>query len=132
MPATNPRVGAYIDALPQWQQAICREVLRLVHAVDPEVEETIKRTTQPCFVLADGGIVPDPDAIITAGHGNTTARMVAFQQGEAVTAPAADAGSKRGAGTAVTAVRTVCFTGDMESPDYADALAPSIRRGAPG
>ena len=98
LPATNPRVGAYIDALPQWQQAICREVLRLVHAVDPEVEETIKRTTQPCFVLADGGIVPDPDAIITAGHGNTTARIVAFQQGEAVTAPAADASSKRGAG----------------------------------
>jgi hypothetical protein len=31
----DPRVDEYIDALPQWQQAICREVRDLVHAVDP-------------------------------------------------------------------------------------------------
>ena len=40
----DPRVDAYIDALPDWQQAICRGVRELVHAADPEVEETIKRT----------------------------------------------------------------------------------------
>lgn len=49
--ARDPRVDAYIDALPDWQQAICREVRDLVHAADPEVSETIKRTSQPYFVL---------------------------------------------------------------------------------
>ena len=74
----DPRVDAYIDALPEWQQAICREVRELVHAADPEVVETIKRTRQPYFVLQgnvcallatkdhvnvflyDGAIVPGP------------------------------------------------------------------------
>ena len=102
----DPRVDAYIDALPDWQQAICREVRELVHAADPEVEETIKRTRQPYFVLRgnicallaakdhvnvflyDGGIVPDPESIITAGHDNKTARTVAIRQGEPVNARA--------------------------------------------
>ncbi len=47
----DPRVDAYIDALPVWQQQICREVRELVHAADPEVIETIKRTNRPYFVL---------------------------------------------------------------------------------
>jgi hypothetical protein len=47
----DPRVDAYIDALPAWQQEICREVRELVHAADPEVSETIKRTNRPYFVL---------------------------------------------------------------------------------
>ena len=38
----DPRVDAYIDALPEWQQAICTEVRTLVHAADSEVIETIK------------------------------------------------------------------------------------------
>ena len=42
--AADQRVDAYIDALPGWQQAICRQVRELVHATDPEVSETIKRT----------------------------------------------------------------------------------------
>ena len=104
--AADPRVDAYIDALPGWQQDICREVRDLVHAVDPEVTETIKRTVQPYFVLQgnicallaakdhvnvflyDGGIVADPEGIITAGHGNKTARTVAVRQGETINAPA--------------------------------------------
>ena len=49
--AADPRVDAYIDALPDWQQAICREVRDLVHAADHEVAETIKRTNRPYFVL---------------------------------------------------------------------------------
>jgi hypothetical protein len=103
---TDPRVDAYIEALPDWQQAICREVRNLVHAADPEVTETIKRTTQPYFVLRgnvcallaakdhvnvflyDGAIVPDPEGIITGGHDNTTARTVAIRQGETINAPA--------------------------------------------
>jgi hypothetical protein len=102
----DPRVDAYIDALPDWQQAICREVRALVHAVDPELSETIKRTRQPYFVLEgnvcallaakdhvnvflyDGGIVPDPEGIITAGHDNQTARTVGFRQGEPIKGPA--------------------------------------------
>ena len=49
--AADPRVDAYIDALPDWQQAICREVRDLVRAADHEVAETIKRTNRPYFVL---------------------------------------------------------------------------------
>ena len=102
----DPRVDTYIAALPEWQQEICRRVRDLVHAADPEVAETIKRTTQPYFVLDgnicallsakdhvnvflyDGAIVPDPEGIITAGHDNKTARMIAFRQGDPINAPA--------------------------------------------
>ncbi len=105
----DPRVDAYIQALPGWQQAICREVRELVHGADPGVEETIKRTVQPYFVLEgnicallaakdhvnvfmyDGGIVPDPAGIITAGHHNQTARTVGFRQGEVINASALSA-----------------------------------------
>ena len=105
-PASDPRIDAYIDTLPDWQQAICREVRALVHAADPEVVETIKRTNRPYFVLDgnicallgtkdhvnvflyDGAIVPDPEGIITAGHDNKTARTVAVRQGETVPAEA--------------------------------------------
>ena len=102
----DPRVDDYIDALPAWQQAICREVRDLIHAADPEVQETIKRRVQPYFVLEgniaallatkdhvnvflyDGGIVPDPEGIITGGHDNSTARTVAVYQGESLNAKA--------------------------------------------
>jgi hypothetical protein len=36
----------------------------------------------------DGGIVPDPEGIITAGHENKTARTVAFGEGDPINAPA--------------------------------------------
>jgi hypothetical protein len=102
----DPRIDAYIGALPAWQQSICREVRELVHAADPEVSETIKRTRYPYFVLNgnicalmatrdhvniflyDGAIVPDPEGIITAGHDNKTARTVAVYEGEELNAPA--------------------------------------------
>jgi hypothetical protein len=103
---TDPRVDAYIAALPDWQQAICQEVRALVHAADPAVAETIKRTRQHevglagniCALLAakdhiniflyDGGIVPDPAGIITGGHTNKTGRTVAVRQGDALNGPA--------------------------------------------
>ena len=111
--AADERVDAYIDALPGWQQTICRQVRDLVHAADPAVTETIKRTRQPYFVLQgnicallaakdhvnvflyDGAIVPDPQGIITAGHGNKTARTVAIRQGQTINAPALSAMFKR-------------------------------------
>jgi hypothetical protein len=102
----DPRVDSYIDGLLDWQQAICREVRGLIHAADPDVVETIKRTDRPYFVLDgnvcallaakehvnvflyDGAIVPDPEGIITSGHDNKTARTVAVRRGETVNAPA--------------------------------------------
>jgi hypothetical protein len=103
---TDPRVDDYIDALPVWQQAICRRLRGLIRAADRELIETIKRTVQPYFVLDgnvcallaandhvnlflyDGGIVPDPEGIITAGHENKTARRIAFYRGDTINAPA--------------------------------------------
>ena len=100
--AKDAGVDAYIDVLPGWQQAICREVRELVHSADPEVVETTKRKGQPYFVLDgnicallatrdhvnvflyDGAIVPDPDGIITGGHDNQTARTVAVYEGESI------------------------------------------------
>jgi len=102
----DPRVDAYIDALPDWQRAICRQVRELIHAADPEVDETIKRSRQPYFVLQgnvcallaardhvnvflyDGAIVPDPEGIITGGHDNQTARTVAIRRDGQLNEPA--------------------------------------------
>ncbi len=103
---TDPRVDVYIKALPEWQQAVCRKVRALAHAADPELVEVIKRTRQPYFTLKgnvcallaakdwvnvflyDGGIVPDPEGIITGGHKNKTARTVAIRKGEKINASA--------------------------------------------
>jgi hypothetical protein len=34
--------------------------------------------------LYDGGIVPDPEGIITGGHGNKTARTISFYRGDII------------------------------------------------
>ena len=104
--AKDPRVDAYIEPLPDWQQAICQQVRDLVHGADAEVVETVKRTVQPYFVLDgnvaallaakdhvtvflyDGGLAPDPEGIITGGHGNETGRMIAIREGETINARA--------------------------------------------
>jgi hypothetical protein len=98
----DPRVDEYIERLPEWQARTCQQLRDLIHAADPEVTETIKRTVQPYFVLQgnicallaakdhvdlflyDGGIVPDPEGIITGGHTNKTARTVSFRQGDPI------------------------------------------------
>lgn len=102
----DPRVDAYIDALPDWQQAICEQLRDIIHAAEPEIEETIKRTVQPYFVLKgnvcallatkdhinlflyDGAIVPDPEGIITSGHDNKTARCIAVYRDQKINVPA--------------------------------------------
>ena len=33
----DPRVDEYIDALPDWQRQICREVREVIHQADPEL-----------------------------------------------------------------------------------------------
>ena len=98
----DPRVDEYIARLPDWQQNICRQLRDLIHAADPEMTETIKRTVQPYFVLQgnvcallaakdhvnlflyDGAIVPDPEGIITGGHNNKAARTISFWQGDTI------------------------------------------------
>ena len=103
---TDPRVDAYIDALPGWQQDICRQVRDLVHAATLRSARRSSAPTAPISVLGgnicalqaakdhvnvflyDGSIMPDPDGIITGGHGNKTARIVAIRQGETINGPA--------------------------------------------
>ena len=102
----DPRVDDYLDPLPDWQRAICRELRDLIHAADPQITETIKRSVRPYFVLEgnvcallatkdhvnlflyDGAIVPDPEGIITAGHDNKSARTISFYRGDSINAPA--------------------------------------------
>lgn len=98
---TDPRVDEYIHTLPTWQQDICREVRELVHAADPEVTETIKRTKQPYFTLNGNicallaardhvnifiydPIAPDPEGIVNQGQNNLTARAIQVRQGDTV------------------------------------------------
>ena len=125
--AAHPGVDAYIAGLPEWQREICQHLRDLAHAADAEVEESVKRTVQPYFVLQgnvcallatkdhvnlflyDGGLAPDPHAIITSGHGNSTGRTISYYQGDVIptahcstssarssptTAPAAGGGSR--------------------------------------
>jgi hypothetical protein len=100
--ARDPRVDAYLDPLPEWQRKVLGRVRDLIHQADPEIEETIKRTVQPYFVLDgnvcaflaakdhvnvflyDGAMVPDPEGIITAGHDNQTGRMISIHEGEPI------------------------------------------------
>ena len=101
----DPRVDAYIDPLPEWQQRICKEVRELVHEADPDVEETIKRTVQPYFVLQGNiaalqatkdhvnvflydPLVTDPEGIITRGHEGKTGRQIMIYEGDAINRPA--------------------------------------------
>jgi hypothetical protein len=90
---TDTRIDTFINTLPGWQKALCAKVRALIHEAEPSIEETIKRSDRPYFVL--GGnvcalqatkdhinvfiydpIAPDPDGIINQGHGNATARAI--------------------------------------------------------
>src|ERR1051326_7336860 len=102
---TDSRIDDYIQTLPGWQQELCRQVRELVHAADPEVTETIKRTNRPYFTLHGNicallgtkdhlnifiydPIAPDPEGIINQGEGNQTARAIQVRQGKPITQPA--------------------------------------------
>ena len=98
---TDSRIDDYIVTLPAWQQDICLRVRDLVHAADPDVTETIKRTRQPYFVLEGNicallaardhvnvfiydPIAPDPEGVINQGQGNLTARAIQIRQGDPI------------------------------------------------
>ena len=102
----DPRVDRYLEGLPPWQQEVFQTVRDILHEADPAIEETIKRTDRPYFVLDgnvaaflaatdhvnvfvyDGAIVPDPEGLITAGHDNATARTIGFREGDPINRPA--------------------------------------------
>jgi len=101
----HPGVDAYIEGLPSWQQHICGQLREIVSAADPDIEETIKRSVQPYFVL-DGNVcalqatkdhvnlflydptVADPEGIINQGHSNATARAIQIYEGDPINRPA--------------------------------------------
>ena len=91
--AKDARVDEYFATLPEWQRRLAQRAREIVHAADPEVIETIKRTDRPYFVLHGNicalmgtkdhlnifiydPIAPDPDSIINQGQGNQTARAI--------------------------------------------------------
>jgi hypothetical protein len=105
MTARDPRVDDYLASLPDWQARLAERVRDLVHEADPEVEETIKRTRQPYFVLSGNicallgtkdhlnvfiydPIAPDPAGLINQGHGNATARAIQLYEGALLDEPA--------------------------------------------
>jgi hypothetical protein len=104
--AKDPRVDDYLAGLPGWQRELFGRLRDLIHEADPDIQETIKRSVQPYFVLDgnvcaflsakdhinlfvyDGAIVPDPAGLITAGHDNQTARTIGFEEGDSIDGPA--------------------------------------------
>ena len=101
----HPGVDAYLERLPAWQRDLCTELRDLILAADPDMEETIKRSVQPYFVL-DGNVcallatkdhvnlflydptVADPEGLINQGQGNATARAIQLYQGDTINRPA--------------------------------------------
>lgn len=77
----------------------------MAHAADPQVEETIKRSVRPYFIL-EGNVcallatkdhvnvfiydptAPDPENIINQGHNNATACAIQIYKNDAINGPA--------------------------------------------
>jgi hypothetical protein len=97
----HPGVDEYIDRLPAWKRDICTELREIIWQADPDIDETVKRSVQPYFVLG-GNVcallatkdhvnlflydptVPDPDGIINQGEGNKTARAIQIYRGNPI------------------------------------------------
>ena len=101
----DPRVDAYIEGLPEWQQAICREVRELLHAADPEVVEEVKwrKASNPMGVptwshggiictgetykdkvkltFARGAAIDDPSGLFNSSLTGGTRRAIDFPEG---------------------------------------------------
>ena len=95
--AQSDQIDSFISSLPAWQKDICIRVRELIHEAEPGIEETIKRSDRPYFVLNGNvcalqaakdhinvfvydPIAPDPHHIINQGHGNETARSIQLYQ----------------------------------------------------
>ena len=97
----DPRVDEYINALPDWQQAICTRLRQLIHEAEPAIVETIKFTNRPYFTF-DGNvcallatkdhvnvfiydpIAPDPTGLISQGQDNATARNIQIYKDQSI------------------------------------------------
>ena len=97
----HPGVDAYLAQLPAWQRSICDRLREAIWATDPDIEETIKRTVQPYFVL-EGNVcallatkdhvnlflydptVTDPHGLINQGHGNATGRTIQIYENDEI------------------------------------------------
>jgi hypothetical protein len=97
----HPGVDAYIEALPAWQREICQQLRRIIGAADPDIQETVKRTVRPYFVL-EGNVcallatkdhvnlflydptVPDPAGLVNQGQENATARAIQIYEGDRI------------------------------------------------
>lgn len=94
----DSRIDDYIKTLPNWEQDVCLQIRKLIRQADPEIDETIKRTNRPYFVLKGNvcallgtkdhvnvfiydPIAPDPEKIINQGQGNVSARAIQIYQG---------------------------------------------------
>lgn len=80
---------------------ICRELRDVIRSVDPEIEETIKRSVLPYFVL-EGNVcailaaknhvnlflydptISDPEGIINQGHDNKTAKAIQIRKADSI------------------------------------------------
>lgn len=101
----HPGVDAYIAGLDPWQQDICTTLREVIWEADPDIEETIKRSVQPYFVL-NGNVcallatkdhinlflydptIPDPAGIINQGRENKTACAIQIFRGDELNRPA--------------------------------------------
>lgn len=101
MVTAHPGVDAYLAGLPDWQRSICEQPREMIWATDPDIEETIKRTVQPYFVL-DGNVcallatkdhvnlflydptASDPHGVINQGHGNATGRAIQIYRDDVI------------------------------------------------
>lgn len=102
MPTTrNSQIDNFIDALPDWQKDICTKVRQLIHEAEPAIQETIKRSSRPYFVLEGNvcafqatkdhinifiydPVAPDPGHIINQGHDNQTARAIQIYKNDPI------------------------------------------------
>ena len=102
---TDPRVDGYIDALPPWQQQLCRRLRDVIHAADPDITETIKRTVQPYFVL-QGNIC----ALLAAkDHVNLFLYDGGSSPTPTISSPPVTATRRRGRSPSMRATRSTCL-----------------------
>ncbi len=95
------QVDDYIKRLPDWQQEVCTTVRNLIHLAEPEINEEIKFTNRPYFILQGNvcallaakdhvnvfiydPLAPDPASLINQGHGNATARSIQIYENQKI------------------------------------------------
>ena len=107
MPQPDPRVDAYIAALPgvaagdlparcaRWSTRPTRRSRRRssgpsspTSSSQGNVIALLAAKDHVSVFLYDGGLTPDPEGIITAGHGNKTGRQISIRDAATINEPA--------------------------------------------